>query len=61
MGLTGDETDGIQEIKSESLTPALSEGEGVWYSLDGKKLSKPQRGINIIRYSDGSTRKVLIK
>ena len=38
--------DGIKEI--ESLTPALSKGEGVWYSLDGKKLSKPQRGINII-------------
>ena len=35
--------------------------EETWYSLDGKKLSKPQKGINIIRYSDGTTRKVLVK
>ena len=35
--------------------------EGVWYSLDGKKFSKPQKGINIIKYSDGTTRKVLMK
>jgi len=62
VGLTQDMMiDGIREIKDESLTPALSKGEGVWYSLDGKKLSKPQNGINIIRYSNGTTRKVLIK
>ena len=48
-------------IDGISLTPALSKGEGVWYSLDGKKLSKPQSGINIIRYSDGTSRKVVIK
>ncbi len=35
--------------------------EETWYSLDGKKLSKPQKGINILRYSDGTTRKVLVK
>ena len=51
--------DGIREIKNESLTPALSKGEGVWYSFDGKKLSNPQKGTNIIRYSDGTTRKVM--
>ena len=44
-----------------SPTPALSEGEGEWYSLDGKRLDVPQKGINIIRYSDGTTRKVLVK
>ena len=53
--------DGIEEIKNESLTPALSKGEGVWYSLDGKKHDKPQNGINIIRMSDGTIRKVLMK
>jgi len=61
VALTEDEIDGIQEIKNESLTPALSKGEGDWYSLDGKKLGKPQSGIKIIRYSDGTTKKVLIK
>ena len=61
VGLTQDMIDGINEIKNESLTPALSKGEGVWYSLDGKKLGKPQKGINILRYSDGTARKVLVK
>ncbi len=32
-----------------------------YYTLDGKRISQPQRGINIIRYSDGTTRKVLMK
>ena len=45
----------------ESLTPALSKGEGEIYDLNGRKLSSPQKGINIIRMSDGSSRKVLIR
>ena len=31
------------------------------YSLGGRHLSNPQRGLNIIRMSDGSTKKVMIK
>lgn len=31
------------------------------YDLNGRKLAEPQKGINIIRYSDGTSRKVLIK
>ena len=31
------------------------------YDLNGRKLDKPQRGINIIRIGDGTIRKVLIK
>ncbi len=58
---TDGDPDGIEEIKNESLTPSLSKGEGVWYSLDGRKLDKPQKGLNIIRYSDGTSRKVLVK
>ena len=53
--------DGIREIKNESLTPALSKGEGEWYSLDGRKIENPQKGINIIRYSDGTSKKLLVK
>ena len=66
--LTDDEIDGIEEIKDESLTPALSESEGVWYSLDGRQIvngkwsnGKLPRGINIIRYSDGTSKKLLVK
>jgi len=32
-----------------------------WHSLDGRRLSAPQKGINIVHYSDGTTRKVLVK
>ena len=31
------------------------------YTLDGKMLDAPQRGINIIRMSDGSIRKVIVR
>ncbi len=31
------------------------------YTIDGKRLSKPQRGLNIVRMSDGTTRKVVVK
>ena len=31
------------------------------YTLDGKRIQAPQKGINIIRMSDGSTRKVVVK
>ncbi len=32
-----------------------------YYTTDGKKISQPQHGINVVRYSDGTTRKVLVK
>lgn len=31
------------------------------WSLDGVRLSAPARGINIVRYSDGTVRKVIVK
>lgn len=31
------------------------------YRTDGTRLNKPQRGLNIIRYADGSVRKVMVK
>ena len=31
------------------------------FDLQGRQQNKPQKGMNIIRYSDGSTRKVLMK
>lgn len=36
VGLTQDMIEGIQEIKNESFTPALSEGD--WYDLSGRKI-----------------------
>ena len=31
------------------------------YDVNGRKLSAPQKGINIIRYSDGSAKKIIVK
>ena len=47
--------DAIEDVKVEDVT------EMDYFDLNGRKLNAPQKGINIIRYSDGTTRKVAIK
>ena len=32
-----------------------------YYTIDGKRIDAPVKGVNIVKYSDGSTRKVVIK
>lgn len=32
-----------------------------YYTLDGKKLFAPQKGINVVKMSDGTSKKVLVK
>ena len=32
-----------------------------YFNLDGKRIPKPQRGLNIIKMSDGTTKKMFIK
>ena len=46
---------GIEGVKTSST--ATEE----YYTLDGKRLKAPQKGVNIIRMSDGTTKKVIIK
>ena len=47
---------GVNSLKADNdLRPEAT------YSLDGRRLSNPQRGLNIIRMSDGTTKKVMIK
>ena len=43
----------------DSLTPTLYSGKVEVFDLNGRKLSAPQKGINIIRMSDGTIRKVI--
>ncbi len=50
---------GIREVESSDALP--SSGKTEYYSLDGKKLSAPQKGVNVVRYSDGSVRKVVVE
>ena len=47
--------DGIKNLKQSKDLKDLREES---YALSGLRLNKPQRGINIIRYSDGTTVKV---
>lgn len=46
----------------ESVTPDPSPvGEGSWYDILGRCTNKPAKGINILRMSDDTTKKVLRK
>ena len=40
--------DGEEETAIESLTPALSKGEGAIYNIAGQRINKLQKGINIV-------------
>ena len=54
-----------EEIKGDvdAITSAFAEGINIKevFDTNGRRLSQPRRGINILRMSDGSTRKVLVK
>lgn len=58
VALTDDDLSptGIQSLKEDS--PNYPVGN---YSLDGKRLYKEQQGLNIIRMSDGTSKKVVLK
>jgi hypothetical protein len=45
----------VYQLKGEQV------GKVRFYSLNGKLLDAPQKGINIIKYDDMTTRKVVIK
>ena len=49
------QTTGIKEVNS-NVTRTVQ-----YYSIDGKRIATPQRGLNIIRTSDGKTKKVVMK
>lgn len=46
---------------SVSGISATDSREVARYTIDGRRLSKPAPGVNIIRYSDGTTRKVVVR
>ena len=48
---------GIEEVKTDKTAPTIVS----YYDLNGKLINGKQRGTVIVRYSDGTTRKVLLK
>ncbi len=50
-----DDTDGINGISADG-----ADIEG-YYSTGGQKLNAPQKGVNIIRYNDGTVKKIFVK
>ena len=46
----------IEDVKADNILV-----EKARYSLDGKMLLAPKKGINIIKMSDGTTKKVFVK
>ena len=55
-------TVGIRQIENgESTTENGTLREVARFSVDGKPLAHPQKGLNIIRMSDGSVRKVVVR
>lgn len=49
------ETTGINNVDSKDATPVA------YYTLDGKQLSQPAKGLNVVRLSDGRVLKMLNK
>ena len=49
------QTTGIKEVNRDA-TKAVR-----YYSIDGKRIATPQRGLNIIRTSDGKMKKVVVR
>ncbi len=43
-----------------SINPDENEIVG-YYTVGGQKVNAPQKGVNIVRYADGTTKKVLVK
>ena len=46
---------GIEEVETDKTAPTIVG----YYDLNGKLINGKQRGTAIVRYSDGTTRKVL--
>lgn len=53
-----DGTLGVEDIQIENIYNTTEIGR---YDIHGRQLSQPTTGINIVKYSDGTTRKVIVK
>ena len=49
------------DIENEPQTPDASKKELERYDVDGRRISAPTRGINVVRYKDKTVKKVIVK
>lgn len=55
-------TTGIKTVNTEDSAAGINGSTAVkYYTLSGYELSAPQKGINIVKFANGQTRKVVIK
>ena len=45
----------------DKVTTSTNAKEVSRYSVNGKRLSAPAKGLNIVKYSDGSVKKVVVQ
>ena len=45
----------------DAATTTAEAHEVARYTIDGKRISKPQTGVNVVRFSDGTVKKVVVK
>ena len=56
MAKLTDIVDGIRNVSEDSNSTSYT-----IYDLQGRMIAKPQKGINIIHFKDGTKKKVLVK
>lgn len=58
FNIIGMDTGGIGDVASDTTSEATPVG---YYDVQGRRMSGPQRGLNIVRYSNGTSRKVIVR
>lgn len=56
VNVTVTQTTGITDTQTSADVREVAR-----FTIDGKRINQPQRGINIVKYSDGTVKKVVVK
>ena len=51
----------LENVVTAIVNPTQAVHEVARYTIDGARISTPVQGINIVKYSDGTTRKVIVR
>ena len=53
--------DNVVAVEPMHKSESSMQNTAVYYRLDGSRTAKPQKGLNIMQYEDGTVRKVVVK